>query len=286
MSATNAKPSALRRFARLLWRAARPFLIAYVIVVLIAMFLETRLVYPAPGAQRGDWNVTDPPHEDVWFTSADGTRLNGWLVLHATSKRVILYSHGNGQNVALKVKLLAFLSDRLRASVFVYDYRGYGRSEGTPSEAGCIADGQAARAWLCERLGIQPSDIILVGHSLGGGIAVALAADGGAKALVIENTFSRMVDVAAFSHWWLPVRLVMRNRYDSLARIQQYDGPLFQTHGTDDMLIPIQFGKDLFATSPSKTKRFLEGPGLTHDDGPPDDYYPQLVKFLDAIDGQ
>jgi uncharacterized protein len=280
---TDVKPPAARRIARLLWRASRPFLIAYVVVVLIAMFLETRLVYPAPTALRGDWTATDPPHEDVWFNSADGTKLNGWLVLHPTSKRVILYSHGNGENVALDADLIALLSNRLRASVFVYDYRGYGRSEGTPSEAGCIADGQAARAWLCERLQIKPSDVILLGHSLGGGVAVALAADGGAKALVLENTFSRMVDVAAYSHWWLPVRLVMRNRYDSLVRIRKYDGPLLQSHGTKDLLIPIQFGKELYDASPSKLKQFIEGPG-GHDDGPPADYYSKLAAFLDEVD--
>jgi fermentation-respiration switch protein FrsA (DUF1100 family) len=181
--------------------------------------------------------------------------------------------------------LIALLSDRLRASVFVYDYRGYGRSEGTPSEAGCIADGQAAREWLCQRLEIQPNDIILIGHSLGGGVSVALAADGGAKALVLENTFSRMVDVAAFSHWWLPVRLVMRNRYDSLARIQNYHGPVFQCHGSSDTLVPLRFGKELFDAAPTKDKTFVEGTG-GHDDGPPDGYYSALAKFLDAVDGR
>jgi fermentation-respiration switch protein FrsA (DUF1100 family) len=114
-------------------------------------------------------------------------------------------------------------------------------------------------------------------------VAVALAAEGGAKALVLENTFSRMVDVAAFSHWWLPVKLVMRNRYDSLARIQKYDGPIFQCHGQSDTLIPLQFGQELYAAAPTKTKQFLLGTG-GHDDGPPDDYYPKLAAFLDAVD--
>lgn len=281
---TSADTSSTRSSFRLAWRIVRALLIAYVCVVLIAMAMERHLIYPAPSAARGNWNATDPAHEDVWFTSADGTRLNGWFVPHPTAKRAILYCHGNGENVALDAQLVALLCDRLHASVFVFDYRGYGRSEGTPHEAGCIADGRAARAWLAERLGIQPQEIVLLGHSLGGGVAVALAADGGARALILENTFSSIVDVAAHSHWWLPVRLVMRNRYDSVSCIKHYDGPLFQTHGTNDTLIPIQFGRRLFDASPSKNKRFIEASGLGHDDGPADNYYRDLAAFLDEAD--
>jgi pimeloyl-ACP methyl ester carboxylesterase len=272
-----------RRIARLLWRAARPFLIAYVCVVLIAMSMERRLIYPAPPFARGDWNATDPAHEDVWFTSADGTRLHGWFLPHPMARRTILYCHGNGEHVALDGDLCGLLRDRLKASVFVFDYPGYGHSDGKPGEASCIAAAQAARDWLVRRLGIQSNEIILLGHSLGGGVATALAADGGARALVLENTFSNMADVAAHSHWWLPIRLVMRNRYDSVARIRKYDGPLIQTHGAADSLVPIHFGRALFDASPSKLKRFIEGVG-GHDDGPPDNYYQVLAAFLDEVD--
>jgi fermentation-respiration switch protein FrsA (DUF1100 family) len=281
---TSTQTFAARRLARLTWRITRPFLIAYSCVVLIAMAMERYLIYPAPSAARGNWNATDPLHEDVWFNSADGTKLFGWFLPNPTSKRAVLYCHGNGENVALDGELVALLKDRLHASVFVFDYRGYGRSEGSPNEAGCIADGQAARAWLMKRLGLQPNEIVLLGHSLGGGIVAALAAEGGARAVVLENTFSSIVDVAAHSHWWLPVRLVMRNRYDSVSRIRQYDGPLFQTHGANDTLIPIEFGRRLFDASPSKIKRFIEATGLGHDDGPADSYYRDLAAFLDAID--
>jgi fermentation-respiration switch protein FrsA (DUF1100 family) len=281
---TTAPTSRLRAIPRLAWRIARPFLIAYICVVVIAMSMERRLIYPAPRADRGDWSATDPAHEDVWFQSADGTRLNGWFLPHSTSTRAILYCHGNGQNVALTADLAALLRDRLHASIFIFDYRGYGRSEGIPNEAGCIADAQAARDWLAKRMGADPHEIVLIGHSLGGGVAAALAADGGARALILENTFSSIVDVAAHSHWWLPVRLVMRNRYDSISRIRQYDGPLLQFHGTVDSLIPIQFGRRLFEASSSAMKQFVAGSGLGHDDGPPDGYYSELAKFLDNID--
>jgi fermentation-respiration switch protein FrsA (DUF1100 family) len=284
MPNSTTKPSGKQRAARIAWRATRPFVIAYVIVVLIAIAMERSLIYPAPRADRGDWNAADPVHEDVWFTSADGTRLFGWFLPNPQTQRAVLYCHGNGENVALDGDLCALLKDRLHASVFVFDYPGYGRSEGQPGEASCIASAEAARDWLAKRLGIQSNEIILLGHSLGGGVAAALAADGGARALVLENTFSTMVDVAAESYWWLPCRLVMRNRYDSISRIQKYDGPLFQSHGNNDLLIPIQFGRKLFSASPSKVKRFLEAAGRGHDDGPADNYYQQLAAFLDEVD--
>jgi fermentation-respiration switch protein FrsA (DUF1100 family) len=276
--------SASRRLFSLSWRTLRVFLIAYVGACLVMMAREASIIYPAPPASRGNWQVTDPPHEEVAFQSADGTRLFGWFVPNPNSKRVILYCHGNGENVALDADLAALMKDRLNASVFLFDYRGYGRSEGSPGEAGCIADGQAARAWLCERLQIKPSDIVLVGHSLGGGVATALAADGGAQALVLENTFSRLVDVAADTVWWLPVKLIMRNRYDSVARIRRYNGPVFQTHGAEDTLIPFHFGRELFEAAPTANKRFVENAGRGHDDPPPANYFRDLAAFLDEID--
>ncbi len=267
-------------------RAVRVFLIAYVAACLITMTRETSLIYPAHAGARGNWQVTDPPHEDVWFTSADGTRLNGWFLPNPPTRRAILLCHGNNENVAIDAELAALLRDRLQASVFVFDYRGYGRSDGSPYEAGCIADGQAARQWLMHRLDLLPKQITLIGHSLGGGVATALAADGGARALVLENTFSRMVDVAAETVWWLPVHLIMRNRYDSIARIRQYAGPVFQLHGTADTLVPIRFGRELFAAASTSHKVFVENPGCGHDDGPPPNYYTSLAAFLDEVDAE
>ncbi len=185
------------------------------------MSLETWLVYPAPPLAAGDWEPSDFKYEDVRFESADGTKLHGWFLPKAGAKRMILYCHGNGEDVAAVGELAAFLSNRLEASVFVFDYRGYGHSEGRPAEAGCIADGDAAQHWLAERAGIQPKDVVVMGRSIGGAIAVALAAKNGARALILENTFPRMTDVAARHCPWLPIRLVMRNRYDNIARIPE-----------------------------------------------------------------
>lgn len=244
------------------------------------MFLETGLVYPIPPVERGDWSPTSFQFEDVNFTSADGTKLHGWFLQHANSTRAILYCHGNGEDVASVGELGAHLSRELRTSVFVFDYRGYGRSDGTPNEAGCIADGLAAQLWLAQRMKIRPDEVVVMGRSLGGAIALALAAENGAGALILESAFPTMPDVAALHYPWLPVRWIMKNRYDNLARITHYDGPLLQSHGTADGLIPIQLAQTLFNASPSAQKNWLVFDDLGHNDLPPRRYYANLADFL------
>src|SRR4029079_3868667 len=125
---------------RILWKIARPLLLAYLLIVLGMMFFETYLVYPIPDRSTGNWEPKSFQFEDVRFNSADGTKLHGWLVPHAQSKRAILYCPGNGEDVSSVGELAAVLSQTYRASVFVFDYRGYGHSQGRPTEAGCIAD--------------------------------------------------------------------------------------------------------------------------------------------------
>jgi fermentation-respiration switch protein FrsA (DUF1100 family) len=245
------------------------------------MLFERSLVYPIPPHTRGDWNPRGLTHEDVWFHSTDGTRLHGWFVPHSSPKRAILYCHGNAEHVADNDLLVAELRDRLQASVFIFDYRGYGRSEGRPDEAGCIADARAARDWLAEKTVRRPREIVLMGRSLGGGVATALAGQSGAEALVIENSFSSLHDVAAIHYPWLPIRWVMDNRYDAISDIRRYDGPLFQSHGSRDTIVPVALGRRLFDAAQSSRKRFVEFPHLGHNDRWPESYLAELAKFLD-----
>jgi fermentation-respiration switch protein FrsA (DUF1100 family) len=261
----------------------RPLLVAYLLIVLGMMFLERWLVYPAPPRSAGDWKATWLPHEDVWFQSADGTKLHGWYVPHEASKRAILYCHGNGEHIAFNADLAAHLRDALQGSVFLFDYRGYGHSEGQPSEEGCIADGRAAQDWLARRKGIKPSDIVLMGRSLGGAVAIALASEVGAQALVVETSFTSMPDVAAALYPWLPVRWVMKNRYDSLSRIKQYNGPYIQSHGTADTLVSVAVARTLFDSAPSPNKKWVEFADLGHNDMWPDSYYRDLATFLNSV---
>jgi fermentation-respiration switch protein FrsA (DUF1100 family) len=281
----NPVKSSRQRAASRIWRITRPVLVAYLLIVLGMMFLETWLVYPIPRLEWGDWKPSSFKYEDVYFDSADGTRLNGWLVPGVDPQRAILYCHGNGEDVAALGDFAVHLSETTGASVFIFDYRGYGYSAGKPNEAGCIADGAAAQQWLAKRAGIQPNEVVLMGRSLGSAVAVALAAENGARALVLENAFPTMPDVAAIHYAWLPVRWVMRNRYDNLTRILKYNGPLLQSHGAADSLIPLNFARRLFDASPSSVKKWLELPHLGHNDPPPSTYYRELASFLNAAAG-
>jgi fermentation-respiration switch protein FrsA (DUF1100 family) len=265
---------------RLSWRVARPFVIGYLIVLLLMMLLEPWLVYPRPPLELGNWNPTGLEHDEVWFKSGDGTRLHGWLVAHAEPKYAIVYCHGNGEHIALNANLAAKLRDTLQATVFMFDYRGYGHSEGSPSESGCIADGSAAQHWLAKRLSIKSNQVVLMGRSLGSAVALAAAAQNGARALILENGFTSMPEIAALHYPFLPVRFAMDNRYECLGWICQYQGPIFQTHGEADELMPLDMSCQLFDASPSRSKRWVSFPGLGHNSPWPDSYYDNLANFL------
>lgn len=250
---------------------------------------ERSLVYPAPSVDRGNWDTRWLDKEDVYFESrlpgnasrSRVARLHGWYCPHPSPRNVVLFAHGQSEHVANLVSVVARLQDALDASVFVFDYRGYGKSEGSPSEAGCIADGLAAQQWLAERTGLLPEEIVVVGRSLGGAVGVAVAVERGARALVLESTFSRLTDVAAYKFPWLPVRQFMRDRYDSLSRIVDYHGPLLQLHGTRDRVAPAKFARQLFAACPSEFKRFYTVRGGRHFEPAPLAYYTRLNHFLD-----
>lgn len=251
---------------------------------MLIRLIERSLVYPIPKRERGEWRPRWLRPQNVWFRSSDNTKLHGWYVPNRDARRLVVYCHGNGEHVADQANLVFRLQSYLDATVFVFDYRGYGKSRGKPIERGCVADGLAAQRWLADKEGVNTDDIVVMGRSIGGGVAVAMAAEQGARALVLQNTFSKMTDAAAALYPWLPVRLVMKNRYNSLRRIQQYEGPLFQCHGTGDEVVPIKLGQKLFAAAPSQTKEFFEIPYSRHNDTLPPAYYEALGQFLDQVD--
>jgi fermentation-respiration switch protein FrsA (DUF1100 family) len=264
----------------LLWRVFRLWLIAYLLVVLGTMFFEESLIFLPSDSATGVWDPPGLPVEDAWFQAADGTKLHGWYLRHERPRAVILFCHGNAGNVTHRAEVLEALERRVGAATLLFDYRGYGRSEGRPTEAGVLADARAARTWLALRENVPEKRIVLMGESIGGAVAVDLAADG-ARALILENTFTSLPDVAACHLPWLPVRLLMRTRLDARARIAAYRGPLLQSHGGRDSIVPIELGRRLFEAA-GEPKRFLVYPGLDHNDGRPMDYYATLAEFLDG----
>jgi fermentation-respiration switch protein FrsA (DUF1100 family) len=201
------------------------------------------------------------------------------------SDRTVLLCHGNGENVAESAGYNGeYLRHSLYADVFVFDYRGFGKCEGTPTEAGVLADADAALKWVCEKTNKEPKDIILVGHSLGGGPAVHLASTYGCKAMILQRTFSSMTDAAQHNYPWLPVSWIMRNRYPSHEKIKTCECPLYQSHGADDKLIPVESALKLFRSSPAKIKKFNEFVGVGHYDELPLGYWYDIREFMNRVD--
>jgi fermentation-respiration switch protein FrsA (DUF1100 family) len=261
----------------------RPVLVAYLIVLLMLSFFERMLVYPAPRHSEAEWVVDGLPHEDVYFTADDGTKLHGWYVPHPKPKAVVLFAHGNGENVARLAPLLRLLHDRAEVSTFAWDYRGYGRSGGKPHESNVLADARTAQLWLAERAGVRAEDVVVYGRSLGGAVAVGLAAQFPVRGMVLERTFAELVETAQHHFRWLPVRLMMKNRFPSIERIATYRGPLFQSHGTADRVVPFAMGKKLFDAATTENKKFFVVEGGEHNGPQPDEYYVALGEFLDSL---
>jgi fermentation-respiration switch protein FrsA (DUF1100 family) len=220
--------------------------------------------------------------EDAWFTSADGTKLHGWFAEAKEPRAVVLYAHGNAGNIADRRGVLDLFHSQMRTSVLVFDYRGYGQSEGKPTEDGVLADARAARRWLAARTKVREEDIVLAGHSLGGGVVVDLAAKDGARGLILESTFTSLPETAAGHFPLLPVRSLMRTRLDSIVKIPSYRGPLLQTHGDADQIVPYELGRKLFNAA-NEPKQFVSVPGGGHNDPPSREYRAALDRFFDAL---
>ncbi len=191
---------------------------------------ELLLFFPSK-FPAGDWNPKDLRFKDVFFSADDETKLHGWYCPCNNPRAVLLLAHGNGGHIASRTPWLRYLQNRARLSVFIFDYRGYGRSEGTPTVEGAIQDATAARAKLRELAAVKDSEMLLMGESLGGAIVVQLAVDSPPRGLILQSTFSSLRDVADV-HYPKLSWLVPRKKLDSVAQIVRYRGPLLQIFAT------------------------------------------------------
>lgn len=244
---------------------------------------ERWLVFPAPRRAGAQWNPPDLEYEEVYFDADDGTRLHGWYVEHPNPRAVVLYCHGNGEHVPTLSHRLVRFHQQLQLSVFAWDYRSYGRSQGIPHEENVIDDARTAQLWLANRAAINPADVLLMGRSLGGAVTVALAARHPVRGMILDRTFSSLTDAAAHNVPWLPVRWIMRNRFESIEHIQSYHGPLLQMHGTIDEVVPFAQGEQLFRAAPSPEKEFVAVPDWGHNAPLPDECMDALTSFLDSL---
>jgi len=235
------------------------------IVLMLRWFEHSQVYHPdrvltATGAELGR------PFEDVRFKAGDGVELNGWFFPAATNSHrprlAVLVCHGNAGNISHRLDTCAALL-ATGVSVFVFDYRGYGRSQGRPSEEGTYRDAQAAYQWLRQK-GFAGTNIIAFGESLGGGIATELAAREPVGGLVLESTFTSITDMGAELFPWLPVRWLGTIRYDTRSKLPRLHIPVMVMHSPTDDLIGFQHGQRNFAAA-KEPKLFWEIKGEHND---------------------
>jgi pimeloyl-ACP methyl ester carboxylesterase len=269
--------------ARLAFRALRLVLIVCLLGGLLLLF-ETRFIYFPTRGHDATPSELGLAHEDVWLTTEDGVRIHGWYLPVPRARWVTLLSHGNAGNISHRLDRVLFLQTRLRSSVFLYDYRGYGASEGSPDEAGTYRDARAAYRYLAEEKQVKPGDLVLFGESLGSAVSLELALDHPAAALVLEAPFTSVPDVARTT-LLAPLAPFVRTRYESLARVPRLRMPLLVMQGDRDEVIPPALGRRLFDAAP-RPKRYYAIPGAGHNDTylvGGDGYWKALSDFLDAV---
>jgi fermentation-respiration switch protein FrsA (DUF1100 family) len=239
----------------------------YLLLMLFLFFTQSKLLYFPELPSRQITTTPDRyalPYEDVELVTEDGLKLHGWFIPAENHRATLLFFHGNAGNVSHRMESLEIFH-RLGLQVLIFDYRGYGQSEGQPSEAGTYLDAEAAWRYLTKTKAIPPKKIVLFGRSLGAAIASNLARNRQPMALILESGFTSAPDLAATLYPFLPVRLLSRFRYDNRENLQTISLPVLVAHSSEDEIIPFEHGRQLFAAA-GEPKAFLAMRG-GHNDG-------------------
>ncbi|MBX2992398.1 MAG: alpha/beta hydrolase [Bacteroidetes bacterium] len=253
----------MSRWKRTLIYAAVPVVVVYFGIVGWYYVKEDSFLYfPRQGlrsAEEFDMNI-----KTVEFPASDGVQLVGWIVpslMPDTSQFWVLYFHGNGGNISSRGYVAHYRALRnLGLNVFAIDYRGYGLSEGSPSEQGLYLDGRAAFDYLVNQRHISPRRIIIFGYSLGAAVAIHLATEVAAAGLIVEGAFTSAVDVGRERYPFFPINWMMKSRFDSESRMHAVAEPSLFLHAVRDEIIPFEFGRRLFDAA-REPKFFVETAG-------------------------
>jgi fermentation-respiration switch protein FrsA (DUF1100 family) len=244
-----------------------------IIVVLVAVysvlgwslyFMQPALLYKPVRQVLYTPEELDLYYEEVEFITSDGLALSAWFIPAQNAKTTVLFCHGNGGNIMHRLDTINILYE-LGLNCFIFDYRGYGNSQGTPTEQGTYLDAQAAYHWLTNDKKISPDNIIIFGRSLGGAIAANLAASVRSKALVVESTFTSYVDIGKKFYPYMPVRWFARFGYQTVDSLKKVNCLVMVVHSSTDDLVPFEFGRELYRVA-NEPKKFVEIYG-SHNDG-------------------
>lgn len=253
-------------------------------LLLVLWATQRRLMYFPIAAVPSQASLGLGDVQSVTFDTADGLRLNGWFfpVAQAGPRTTVLVFNGNAGNRAHRVPLAVALVRR-GFQVLLMDYRGFGENPGAPTERGLGDDARAAREHLLRRGDVDATRLVYFGESLGTGVAVDLAREHPPAALILRSPFTSMADVGQYHYPWLPVRLLIRDRYDTLQRIGQVKSPLLVIAGERDSIVPFEQSRRVYDAAVSGRKKFLSIPGADHNDDAlfdGDAMMVEIVRFL------
>ena len=240
---------------------------AYGALVLLVSCSQSRMIYfpNMPSREHaGNPKQIGLDFESVEFETDDGIKLHAWFVPAVEPRGTLLFFHGNAGNISHRLDSLRIFHD-LSLSTLILDYRGYGQSEGTPSEEGTYRDAEAALRFLQQQRGVAAEDDIVFGRSLGAAVAAHLATRYQVRALILESAFTSVPDMAAALYPFLPTRWLVRFSYATKDSVENRSCPLLVIHSRDDEIVPFEQGQALFAAA-NPPKRFLELRG-GHNDG-------------------
>ena len=278
--------SKLARYLTAHWRGGI-FLGAAILIVMSSHTLERMLVYYPTRDVLDDPARIGLAFQDVFITTGDGVRLHGWFIPFAGARQTVLILHGNAGNIGHRVPWLGMLYG-LRVNLLIVDYRGYGRSGGRPFEKGLYEDAVGTYLWWARNRSGSDQQLVLLGESLGGAVAVDLAARVRVDGLILQSTFTSAWDMAKTI---LPLGLLqplIRVKFDSESKIRQITCPKLILHGSRDDIVPLRLGKRLYdAAMPPKD--FCEFPLAGHNDlvwtaGP--EYLERISEFLRAVESR
>lgn len=261
--------------------------VAYVLVLVLIRVFESHFIFfpNTPDRLAGDWTPPGLPVQDVWLSASDGTKLHAWWIPGKNAEFTFLAFHGNASNIANRVDVYKFLQST-PANVLAMEYRGYGHSEGHPSETGLYLDAEAGYKYLITEKGIAPKRIISFGQSLGTAVATNLAAHREVGALLLEAPFPSASSVARKVFWFLPgLSLTVASQFDTEARVKELKAPLMIVHCSEDPVLTIEFGEAVFAAA-HEPKLFLKINGYCHEEASiiaPERYRAALTGFLNSL---
>jgi uncharacterized protein len=246
-------------------------------------FIESQVFYPSRTLSQTP-AVAHLSYEDIWFTASDEIRLHGWWVPAEPVRFVILFCHGNAGNISHRIDNI-FRLNQMGLSVFIFDYRGYGRSEGRASETGLYLDTEAAYGKARELADRHGAKLLIFGRSLGGVAAVHVGSNYASDGVILESTFTNMGSMARV-HYLLPfLETWLQGRLAADTKIGAMQAPLMMIHGDQDRIVPIKLGKKLFAAAP-EPKTFYTIAGADHNNTYQvggEEYFLRLASFIGTL---